>query len=207
MQDIQIDKDGKLRCSNCGGTNFQTKRTRRAKVVGVTAGVATVGLAGAAAPLLAKQKLYCQACGTYNKMGNAQPLRSKESAPKLPPSPPKKKASEGEEQIGMALIGAIAIGVFFWAIFAGSIGWAIISGLVSLLFIAALIADLKGLGKAPAQKVRSSKPPNAPTRNILSGAQKAQGITDPSVPAKLTVKGTGPRPPRNEAERKPGSPV
>lgn len=74
MEDIRVDEDGVLRCWKCGGKHFSEKRTGRAKLIGGTAGVLTLGIAGAAAPLLAKKKLCCQTCGQYNRMGNAQPF-------------------------------------------------------------------------------------------------------------------------------------
>ncbi|UQE74190.1 hypothetical protein MYK68_15880 [Gordonia sp. PP30] len=81
MDDIQIDEDGAFHCAKCGGTNFSEKRTTRAKVGGGAAAVFTFGIAGAAAPLLTKKKLWCQQCGTYNKMGNAQPYVPSGTAP------------------------------------------------------------------------------------------------------------------------------
>ena len=205
MQDIRIDKDGNFRCSNCGGRNFQTQRTRRAKVIGVTAGVATVGLAGAATPLVAKQKLYCQACGTYNKMGNAKPfdatsaLPKPSTRPKSQPSTPKKQPSKTEEQAGMLLMATISIFVFIWAASAGSIIWSIIAGLSAAFFIIALVADLKEAGKPSRKKTSQVKKGSTPYRNILSETQKAQGITDPSELPRLVVKGNGPRPPKKKS--------
>lgn len=74
MKDVRVDGDGNLRCWNCGGKEqFVSKRTVRAKVIGVGAGVATLGLAGAATPLVTKKKLKCQLCGEYNQTGNAKP--------------------------------------------------------------------------------------------------------------------------------------
>ena len=74
MKDVCIDADGNLRCWNCGGREqFTHKRTMRAKVIGVGAGVATLGVAGAVAPLVTKKKLKCLLCGEYNQTGNARP--------------------------------------------------------------------------------------------------------------------------------------
>lgn len=66
-------------------------------VIGVTAGIATVGVAGAAAPLIAKQKLYCQACGTYNQMGAAKPYRPK--PPQTTKSAPSRSSSGPENTL------------------------------------------------------------------------------------------------------------
>ena len=67
VQDIRIDKDGNLRCASCGGKNFHGRRTARAHVIGYV----TVGVGA----LATQKKLRCQACGAYNKQGNAQPWR------------------------------------------------------------------------------------------------------------------------------------
>jgi hypothetical protein len=62
MKDVRIDKDGDLRCWNCGGKSFNEKRTTRAKVmVGVGA-------------LVTKKKLQCQVCWEYNDVGSAKPF-------------------------------------------------------------------------------------------------------------------------------------
>lgn len=94
MRDIQVDEDGELRCAYCGGKHFTEKRTFRAKAAAGTAGVLTVGLAGAAAGLLAKKKLRCQLCGKYNKMGNAQPYRPDGQAPE--PEPEKRLSPQDQ---------------------------------------------------------------------------------------------------------------
>ena len=67
MKDICVDKEGNLRCNKCGGKNFHGRRTARAHVIGY----ATVGIGA----LATQKKLRCQACGTYNKQGNAKPWR------------------------------------------------------------------------------------------------------------------------------------
>lgn len=147
MEDVQVDGNGDLRCSNCGGKNFTQKRTRRAKVIGVTAGIATVGVAGAAAPFIAKQKLYCQACGTYNQMGAAKPYRPKppptaKPAPSRPSSGPAKnssgpvrKSSKGEDILFSLFLTALSVALFVWAIVAGSILWSILTGLLVAFFV------------------------------------------------------------------------
>lgn len=61
MQDIRVDQQGDFRCWKCGGRSFDSKRTMKAKV---TLGVGAV---------LTAKKLKCQACGEYNKTGNAKP--------------------------------------------------------------------------------------------------------------------------------------
>lgn len=81
MEDIRVDADGNFRCWKCGGRNFSEKRTRRAKVIGLTAGVATFGVPGVVAPLVARKRLYCQGCSEYNKMGNAQPYEPESARP------------------------------------------------------------------------------------------------------------------------------
>jgi hypothetical protein len=61
MRDVKIDSDGNLRCWNCGGKGFNSKRTLRSKaLVGVGA-------------LATHKKLKCQVCGEYNQTGHAQP--------------------------------------------------------------------------------------------------------------------------------------
>lgn len=85
MKDVRIDAAGEFRCWKCGGKHFENKRTFRAKAIGVTAGVATLGVAGAVAPLVTHKKLKCQACGEYNQTGNAQPFKGPANA--LPPKP------------------------------------------------------------------------------------------------------------------------
>ncbi|MGQ0624485.1 MAG: SHOCT domain-containing protein [Sporichthyaceae bacterium] len=72
MKDIRIDTNGDQRCWNCGSKSFTQKRTARSKVMGVTAGIATVGVA-ALSPLATKKKLKCQACDEYNDVGTAKP--------------------------------------------------------------------------------------------------------------------------------------
>ena len=79
VQDIRIDKDGNLRCASCGGKNFHGRRTASDHVVGLV----TIGFGA----LLAKKKLRCQACGTYNMQGNArvwkEPGKATVGAPKV----------------------------------------------------------------------------------------------------------------------------
>lgn len=65
MKDVRIDREGNLRCFNCGQSSFIEKRTLRAKTLGVAA-------AGVGA-LLTHKKLKCRVCGEYNQTGNAQP--------------------------------------------------------------------------------------------------------------------------------------
>ena len=84
MKDVRIDRDGELRCWKCGSKNFENKRTFRAKAIGGVAGVATLGLAGAAAPAVTKKKLRCQACGEYNQIGNAKPYEDPVAATSSP---------------------------------------------------------------------------------------------------------------------------
>ena len=67
MEDIRVDDDGNLRCASCGGKNFHGRRTARAHVIGYV----TVGVGA----LATQKKLRCQACGAYNKQGNAKPWR------------------------------------------------------------------------------------------------------------------------------------
>lgn len=149
MDDIRVDKNGDLRCANCGGKNFSEKRTRKAKVIGAGAGFATLGVAGLAAPLAAKKKLMCQACGTYNKMGDAQPFEE-DGVPQGKTSrtaartsaPAKKPPSKSDETLGVLLIGALAIGAFLWALNAGSLVWSIITGVVGILILGMVILTL-----------------------------------------------------------------
>jgi hypothetical protein len=75
MRNVRVDTTGELRCWHCGCTSFTEKRTFRAKVIGVTVGVATVGIYGVVAPLLTKKKMKCRICGDYNDVGNAQPYK------------------------------------------------------------------------------------------------------------------------------------
>ena len=67
MKDIRVDKDGNLRCASCGSKNLHGRRTTRAHVIGAV--TFTVGA------LATQKKLRCQACGAYNKQGNAQRWR------------------------------------------------------------------------------------------------------------------------------------
>lgn len=61
MKDVRIDKDGELRCWNCGQKTFKEKRTMRSKMaVGVGA-------------LVTKKKLQCRVCNEYNDTGSAKP--------------------------------------------------------------------------------------------------------------------------------------
>lgn len=60
MKNIRVDKDGELRCWNCGFSNFTEKRTLRSK--------AAVGVGA----LLTKKKMKCQTCGEYNDTGSAE---------------------------------------------------------------------------------------------------------------------------------------
>ena len=73
MKDIQIDGNGEMRCWNCCNKNcFTGKRSFRAKAIGVTAGVATLGVAGAVAPSVTKKKLKCQLCSECSDIGSAK---------------------------------------------------------------------------------------------------------------------------------------
>lgn len=65
LRDVRVDKDGDLRCWNCGGKHFLAKRTGRAHIVGYL----TVSIGA----LVTKKKLKCYQCGKYNQVGNAQP--------------------------------------------------------------------------------------------------------------------------------------
>jgi hypothetical protein len=79
MRNVRVDTAGELRCWHCGCTTFTEKRTFRAKVIGVTAGVATLGVAGIVAPMLTKKKMKCRVCSEYNDVGNAQPYKGPSS--------------------------------------------------------------------------------------------------------------------------------
>lgn len=75
MKDIQIDSNAEVRFWNCGNKNFFTEKcTFRAKAIGVTAGVATLDVAGAVAPLVTKKKLKCQLFSECNDTGSAKPF-------------------------------------------------------------------------------------------------------------------------------------
>ncbi|ORM29189.1 hypothetical protein [Williamsia sp. 1135] len=168
MQDIQLDDDGNFRCAACGGRNFSEKRTRRAKVIGVTAGVATLGVAGAAAPLVAKKKLYCQACGTYNQMGNAKPYKPTtvpptQGAASKPRSEPKQNTPMDTllTMLGIVAIAAIGLAV---SISSGSVAWAIICGLVLLLSGFGAFVTAINMRAAPPKKSRPATPRPAPKR-------------------------------------------
>lgn len=79
VKNVQVDSNGQLHCHNCGAMAFTQKRTFRSKAAGasgaVAAGVLTggIGLLAGAGTLATKKKLKCQACGTYNNVGNADP--------------------------------------------------------------------------------------------------------------------------------------
>lgn len=121
MLDIQVDEDGELRCGKCGGRHFTEKRTRRAKVIGITAGVATLGIAGAVTPLVAKKKLRCQLCGAYNQTGNAQAytqppegvrtsLLDGREASRSTPTKASKSGMVGTVAFGIAVVALLASG-------------------------------------------------------------------------------------------------
>jgi hypothetical protein len=83
MQDVRVDEAGDFRCWNCGGKNFISKRTARAKVaVGVGA-------------LLTHKKLKCQACGEYNQTGAAKPFDPDVVGKKL--AKPQRSGSKSED--------------------------------------------------------------------------------------------------------------
>lgn len=63
MRDVRVDAEGALHCWKCGGKNFDSKRTGRAKLA--------VGIGA----LVTKKKLKCQLCGEYNQTGNAKPYK------------------------------------------------------------------------------------------------------------------------------------
>lgn len=137
MENIQVDDSGALRCSSCGGRHFSEKRTRQAKVIGGAAGVATLGIVGAAGALVTKKKLYCQACGTYNRMGNAEPYRPKAaSPPAASASPHQREVDPVSDATGslMLMVGitvALVIGLVV-AISNGAWGWVVLSGLTAV---------------------------------------------------------------------------
>src|SRR5262245_13938753 len=57
--------EGELKCPKCGSTEFTAKRSMKGKLIGGTIGVATLGIAGAAAAALApKSQVKCVACGS-----------------------------------------------------------------------------------------------------------------------------------------------
>lgn len=99
MKDIRIDSAGELRCWNCGNSHFTEKRTFRAKAIGMTAGVATLGIAGAAAPLVTRKKLKCQACGKYNQVGNAKPYEPPQSPTDDTPTRPNLREQAVQDRI------------------------------------------------------------------------------------------------------------
>lgn len=159
MLDIQVDGDGVLRCASCGGKNFSAKRTTRAKVGGGAAAVLTLGVAGAAAPLLTAKKLWCQQCGTYNKMGNAQPFGAPQSAPA-------RESTPGEEVFGVVVLVGITIAALAWFI---ASGWWVLTGIAALILafeVLGLAGMFLGAGapKAPpAAPPVPARPEPAPT--------------------------------------------
>ncbi|AZV00668.1 hypothetical protein SEA_ENALISNAILO_17 [Gordonia phage EnalisNailo] len=175
MQDVQVDSDGAFRCWNCGGKNLSAKRTRRAKVTGTAAGAAGVlvtGGVGAVAALggtlATKKKLYCQACGAYNKMGNAQPFVVKPEQSAVDTSP--KALSALSEFVGMTIITVVVFTATFLAVAYQAWWWLIILG-PACIFVAiglagfAVEAVSKARGPRPA-KQRRAKPP----KNVQMGA-------------------------------------
>lgn len=64
MKSTQVDQDGNVRCPKCGGKQFTSKRTGKAK----WAGVLTVGVGVAVMP----KRLKCQGCGENLKTGSAK---------------------------------------------------------------------------------------------------------------------------------------
>lgn len=64
MKSTWVDHDGNVRCPKCGGKQFTSKRTGKAK----WAGVLTVGVGVLAMP----KRLKCQGCGQNLKTGSAK---------------------------------------------------------------------------------------------------------------------------------------
>ncbi|GAA3963095.1 hypothetical protein [Gordonia caeni] len=179
MKDIQVDEAGELRCATCGGKNFTERRTNRARLGGGAAGVLTFGVAGAAAPLLTKKKLRCQACGAFNQTGNAQRFTGNSPSPNFAASArpvrsaaPPKEASDTEAILGIIVMVAIGIGVFAWAISSGSVLWSIITGVLTALLVLGLVATIVSAAnpkpQKPAHPARSATPrPPAPDTQFV----------------------------------------
>lgn len=173
MEDVQVDGNGDLRCSSCGGKSFTRKRTRRVKVIGAAAGIATVGVAGLAAPLVAKQKLYCQSCGTYNRMGSAKPYRpnalpaAKAATSPRPSSPtrtsgrPAGKSTKSDNILFTLSLFGVSLALFVWAFAAGSVLWAILTGLFMAFSALAFVAFMMERPDAPPTEAREGEV-NAP---------------------------------------------
>ena len=62
LSSVGNNSGGSLSCPKCGGTNFTAKRSKKGKVIGITA----LGVGGLIAP---KSQVKCVACGTMFKRG------------------------------------------------------------------------------------------------------------------------------------------
>ncbi|MCH5645167.1 hypothetical protein [Gordonia sp. ABSL49_1] len=169
MKDIQLDSDGNFRCWNCGGKNFSEKRTRRSKVIGVGAGVALTPLA-AAGILAAKKRLYCQGCGEYNKMGDAQPYTP---APDSPTATSNQSPSAALEAVGVAIIALVVFVLTFLTIAYQAWWWLVVLAPACMLVLVGLAGFAVEL-LAPAGKSlrRTSKRPgrnSVPVRTDAAG--------------------------------------
>ncbi|MCK9922656.1 hypothetical protein MXD61_12370 [Frankia sp. AgPm24] len=72
MKQGVLDEDGQVRCPKCRSVSFRTKRSFKAKAGIGIAGVATLGVGGAAGALAAPKRIKCLACGELFK-ARAQP--------------------------------------------------------------------------------------------------------------------------------------
>lgn len=73
MRDVRIDRDGNLRCWNCGATAFTSRRTGTFWAVVIIGGALTIGILALLAVVFVKPKLQCQVCNEWNRPGHAQP--------------------------------------------------------------------------------------------------------------------------------------
>lgn len=86
-----LDEDGQVRCPKCRSVSFRTKRSFKAKAGIGIAGVATLGVGGAAGALAAPKRIKCLACGELFK-ARAQP--APRPAPSLSSRPAPKPRPE-----------------------------------------------------------------------------------------------------------------
>lgn len=163
MKSTWVDREGNVRCPKCGGKQFTSKRTGKAK----WAGALTVGVGLLAMP----KRLKCQGCGQNLKTGSAKDSEWNTSAkheaaeaaagagpvakaPARPPSRPRAPRSDDEARVRAE---SVEVG--------DELRWANRSGVVVGIeptkagnLSVQLDDGKKALGLAPMSKVRVRRP-------------------------------------------------
>lgn len=75
MKETTVDKEGRVRCPECGGSDFSDKRTGKAKL----GGVLTLGVGVAVMP----KRLKCRGCGTNLRRGRGKPFEKSKAGKKF----------------------------------------------------------------------------------------------------------------------------